>query len=110
MKAEPVQDCEIRQADKRASLVTTDAIAHVECLRSGLFFSWKTSQGRPLFRGMALIFYDQSHEIVSAEIGASFQHLGYDIKLYDINKNDPVKGMVFYHFSYHKSYSNLYLQ
>lgn len=81
-----------RQADRRASLVTSDAKANLRKLKSGHFFSWKSPQGRPLFRGVALILHDKSHKIVAAELGASFQTLGYDVKLCDIGKIASVMG------------------
>lgn len=64
--------------------VQVDAQAvNAESVSKMLFYNWRDAQGAQLRRGKALIFHDEFHATLAAELAVSFETLQYKTKLSD---------------------------
>jgi hypothetical protein len=67
-----------------ADCVQVDALAvNAESAVKLLFYNWRDANGAQLRRGKALVFHDESHVSLAAELASSFESLHYKTRIYD---------------------------
>ena len=78
-----------------ADCVQVDALAvNAESAVKLLFYNWRDANGAQLRRGKALVFHDESHASLAAELASSFESLHYKTKLYDAAVATSIIGMM----------------
>jgi hypothetical protein len=75
--------------------VQVDALAfNAESTVKLLFYNWRDANGAQLQRGKALVFHDESHASLAAELASSFESLQYKTKLYNAAVATSIIGMM----------------